>query len=49
MQARGTKHWRAKRRTIDQAKVAFLMINRYRFEDGNESVVLGYRQLIDKQ
>lgn len=33
---------------LDQAKVAFLTINRYRLEDGNESVVLAYRQLIDK-
>ncbi len=33
---------------LDQAKVAFLLINRYRLEDGNESVVLAYSQLIDK-
>lgn len=33
---------------LDQAKVAFLAINRYRIEDGNESVVLAYRQLLDK-
>ncbi len=33
---------------LDQAKVAFLTINRYRIEDGNESVVLAYRQLLDK-
>jgi hypothetical protein len=33
---------------LDQAKVAFLVINRHRLEDGNESAVLAYRQLIDK-
>jgi hypothetical protein len=33
---------------LDRAKVAFLEINRYRIEDGNESVVLAYRQLINK-
>src|SRR5437762_4256203 len=29
---------------LDWAKVAFLELNRYRIEDGNESVVLAYRQ-----
>ena len=33
---------------LDQAKVAFLVINRHRIEDGNESVVLAYSQLIEK-
>lgn len=33
---------------LDRAKVAFLELNRYRIEDGNESVVLAYRQLLDK-
>jgi hypothetical protein len=33
---------------LDRAKVAFLEINRYRLEDGNESVVLAYRQLLEK-
>lgn len=33
---------------LDRAKVTFLEINRYRLEDGNESVVLAYRQLLDK-
>ena len=33
---------------LDWAKVAFLELNRYRIEDGNESVVLAYRQLIGK-
>ena len=33
---------------LDCAKVAFLEINRHRIEDGNESVVLAYRQLIEK-
>ena len=33
---------------LDQAKVAFLVINRHRIEDGNESVVLAYSQLIAK-
>ncbi len=33
---------------LDRAKVAFLMINRHRLEDGNESAVLAYRQLLDK-
>lgn len=33
---------------LDRAKVAFLEINRHRFEDGNESVVLAYRQLLEK-
>jgi len=33
---------------LDQAKVAFLVINRHRIEDGNESVVLVYSQLIEK-
>jgi hypothetical protein len=33
---------------LDRAKVAFLEINRHRIEDGNESVVLAYRQLLEK-
>jgi len=33
---------------LDRAKVAFLEINRHRIEDGNESVVLAYQQLIEK-
>ena len=33
---------------LDQAKVAFLVINRHRIEDGNESVVLAYGQLLAK-
>jgi hypothetical protein len=33
---------------LDRAKVAFLELNRYHIEDGNESVVLAYRQLIGK-
>ncbi len=33
---------------LDRAKVTFLELNRHRLEDGNESVVLAYRQLIDK-
>jgi len=33
---------------LDWVKVRFLELNRYRLEDGNESVVLAYRQLLDK-
>jgi hypothetical protein len=33
---------------IDRAKVAFLELNRHRFEDGNTLVVLAYRKLLDK-
>ena len=33
---------------LDQARVAFLFVNRHRIEDGNESVILSYNQLIDK-
>jgi hypothetical protein len=33
---------------LDRAKVAFLELNRHRIEDGNESVAMAYRQLIDK-
>ena len=33
---------------LDQAKIAFFAINRYRIEDGNESVLLAYQQLLDK-
>ncbi|MGE0823782.1 MAG: hypothetical protein AB7G75_14000 [Candidatus Binatia bacterium] len=33
---------------LDHVKVLFLLINRHRIEDGNESVVLAYSQLIDK-
>jgi hypothetical protein len=33
---------------LDRAKVTFLELNRHRLEDGNESVVLAYRQLIAK-
>ncbi len=33
---------------LDQAKVMFLLINRHRIEDGNESVVLAYNQLLGK-
>ena len=33
---------------LDRAKVAFLEINRHRLEDGNESVVLAYQQLLEK-
>ena len=33
---------------LDRAKVTFLELNRHRLEDGNESIVLAYRQLIGK-
>lgn len=33
---------------VDRAKVAFLELNRHRIEDGNESVILAYNQLITK-
>ncbi len=33
---------------LDRAKVTFLELNRHRLEDGNESVVLAYRQLLGK-
>lgn len=33
---------------LDWAKVAFLELNRYNIEDGNEAVVIAYRQLIGK-
>lgn len=33
---------------LDQAKVAFLLINRHRLEDGNASVAIAYDQLIKK-
>ena len=33
---------------LDRAKVAFLELNRHRLEDGNESVVMAYRQLMGK-
>jgi hypothetical protein len=33
---------------LDQAKVMFLLINRHRIEDGNESVVVAYNQLLSK-
>jgi len=33
---------------LDRAKVTFLELNRYSIEDGNESVVLAYQQLIGK-
>jgi hypothetical protein len=33
---------------LDRAKVTFLELNRHRIEDGNESVVLAYQQLIGK-
>jgi len=33
---------------LDQAKVMFLLINRHRIEDGNESVVVAYNQLLGK-
>jgi hypothetical protein len=33
---------------LDRAKVRFLELNRLRIEDGNESVVLAYRQLLGK-
>ena len=33
---------------LDRAKVAFFALNRYRIEDGNESVILAYQQLLDK-
>jgi hypothetical protein len=33
---------------LDRIKVMFLALNRHRFEDGNESVVLAYRQLTGK-
>lgn len=33
---------------VDQARVAFLELNRYRIEDGNESVILAYNQLMNK-
>jgi len=39
---------REEEETLDQAKVAFLLINRHRIEDGNESVALAYTQLIGK-
>lgn len=33
---------------LDRTKVTFLELNRHRLEDGNESVVLAYRQLLGK-
>ena len=33
---------------LDRAKIAFFILNRYRIEDGNESVILAYQQLLDK-
>lgn len=33
---------------LDQAKVTFLLINRYRLEDGNASVAVAYDQLVKK-
>jgi hypothetical protein len=33
---------------LDRVKVLFLELNRHRIEDGNESVVLAYRQLLNK-
>jgi hypothetical protein len=33
---------------LDQAKIMFLLINRHRIEDGNESVVVAYNQLLGK-
>lgn len=33
---------------LDRAKVAFFILNRYRIEDGNESVILAYQQVLDK-
>ncbi len=33
---------------LDRAKVAFFVLNRYRIEEGNESVILAYQQLLDK-
>ncbi len=33
---------------LERAKVAFFILNRYRIEDGNESVILAYQQLLDK-
>ena len=33
---------------LDRARVAFFILNRYRIEDGNESVILAYQQLLDK-
>ena len=33
---------------LERAKVAFFILNRYRIEDGNESVLLAYQQLLDK-
>lgn len=33
---------------LDRAKVAFIEINRHRIQDGNESVILAYQQLLDK-
>lgn len=33
---------------LDRAKVAFIEINRHRIQDGNESVILAYQQLLDE-
>lgn len=33
---------------IDAAKVTFLKLNRYQLQDGPESVIVAYRQLLDK-
>lgn len=33
---------------LDRARVAFIEINRHRIQDGNESVILAYQQLLDK-
>ena len=32
---------------LDRAKVTFLTLNRYQIQDGNESVIMAYRQLLD--
>ena len=32
---------------LDMAKVTFLTLNRYQIQDGNESVIVAYRQLLD--
>jgi hypothetical protein len=34
--------------TLDRAKVTFLTLNRYQIQDGNESVIMAYQQLLDK-
>ena len=39
---------RVEEERIDRAKVAFFELNRYRLNDGNQLVILGYSQLVTK-